>query len=394
MKLIVLCAALILLVIPSPAPAQIRELPLPAGTGSALPRLSAAPGGEILISWVEPRPRERHALLFATLGDSGWSDPRTVTEGEGWFVNWADFPSVVGLPEDALAAHWLEKSGPGTYAYDVRVSVSPDGGARWNAPVTPHRDRTETEHGFVSLYPEAGGRLGAVWLDGREMAGGDDHHGSGDMTLRYAALDRAGVVVDSAVLDHRVCECCKTSAATTGEGPVVVYRDRSDGEIRDIFIVRRSNGTWTSPQPVARDGWEIEGCPVNGPAVAARGAAVAVAWFTAAQDTPRVRIAFSADAGRTFGPPVRVDDGSPVGRVDVVLEQGGSALVSWLEGQGGEGAFRVRRVHPDGKAEVPITVASPETARSGGFPQMELSGGRLVFAWTGDRVFTAEMQLP
>jgi hypothetical protein len=394
-----------------PALAQVEPLVTPADSGSSLPFLSTAPDGRVFLSWVEPTGPKRHALKFSVLTGAAWSEPRTIAEGEGWFVNWADFPSIVPMPDGSLAAHWLERSGPDTYAYGVRISRSADVGTTWSPAVIPHRDSTQTEHGFVSMFPAPGpgaadgagpsGSTGAVWLDGREMAGqeegaeghagghGGDGVGSGSMTLRYASIDAAGTTSEEALLDERVCECCQTSAAMTEEGPVVVYRDRFDGEIRDISIVRRSGGMWGRPSRLSYDEWKIDGCPVNGPAVDARGREVAVAWFTAAGDTPRVKLAFSRDAGATFSSPVVIDDGSPSGRVDVALLPGGDAVVSWLERSGGAAEVRVKRVTPDGKPGPPIVVAPTGTARSSGFPRIAYSGGRLVFAWTADRVRTA-----
>jgi hypothetical protein len=86
-----------------------------------------------------------------------------------------------------------------------------------------------------------------------------------------------------------------------------------------------------------------------------------------------------------------VDDGSPVGRVDVLLLDDGSAMVCWLEKLPGGGEIRARRVWPNGKRGQTITIAPSGTARSSGFPQMTRSGGTLVFAWTGPRVLIAVM---
>jgi hypothetical protein len=47
--------------------------------------------------------------------------------------------------------------------------------------------------------------------------------------------------------------------------------------------------------------------------LAGAGDLVAVAWFTAAADRAQVQVAFSTDAGRTLGQPLRVDEGSPLG---------------------------------------------------------------------------------
>jgi len=320
--------------------------------------------------------------------------PRTIATGEDWFVNWADFPSLAIFPDSSMAAHWLARSGPESYAYDVRISRSYDGGTTWTLPLTPHRDSTQTEHGFVSLFPAPDGNPGAVWLDGREMTGGEGKHGGGNMTLRYVSLPRDGDPSGGVVLDEKVCECCQTSAAVTSEGPIVVYRDRLEGEVRDISIVRWSDDRWSSPQTVSRDGWTINGCPVNGPAIDASGSRVAVSWFTAAGDTPRVKIAFSRDAGATFDGPIVVDDGSPSGRVDIVLLDDGSAMVSWLERVAGGGELRARQVWMDGRLAPSMTIAPSGTARSSGFPRMVRSGEKIVFAWTGDGVRTAVRSLP
>jgi len=96
--------------------------------------------------------------------------------------------------------------------------------------------------------------------------------------------------------------------------------------------VSREQGSWSVPRAVHADNWEINGCPVNGPSVSADGRRVAVAWYTGAGDSPRVKAAFSTDAGATFGEPIQVDDGETLGRVDVLLLPDGSALVCWLSG--------------------------------------------------------------
>ena len=394
---------------------SVREIPSPAAPGSGQSNLAVDRRGRVYLSWVERLEKNRFALRFATRAGAGWSAPQTIAEGANWFVNWADFPSVAALPDGSLAAHWLVKSAPSAYAYDVHVARSFDGGRTWSAPVVPHRDGTPTEHGFVSMFPAGDGRLAAVWLDGREMkttAAGDGHnsgggapqqaagdgHGQGQMTLRYATFgrDRKGFKIeDEALLDARVCECCQTSAAVTSEGPVVVYRDRSDAEVRDISIVRRSGGRWSAPISVHADNWRLDGCPVNGPSVAAAGRRVAVAWFTLADNnTPHVRLAFSRDAGASFSPPRKVDDGDPVGRADVLLLDDGSALVSWIERTKAGAEVRARRLYPTGRRGPSITVAPSGAARSSGFPQMARTRDRVIFSWTGERVLTAEMPLP
>ena len=363
----------------------IRETDSPTDGDSREPELNATHDGRIVLSWVEKTGEKRYALRTAIRDSKEWSEPNTVAEGENWFVNWADFPSAIVLRDGSLAAHWLVKSGKGTYAYNVNISRSNDG-KTWSAPIVPHRDNTETEHGFVSLVSLSDGRLGAVWLDGRnmkDMKEKDEHAPTAEsMTLRYAAIDAQGNLSGEAELDNRVCECCQTSAAVTSEGPIAVYRDRSSTEVRDIYIVRQVNGTWTAPQPVHADNWQINGCPVNGPSVAADGRRVVVAWFSSVDDKPQVKVAFSDDAGARFSTPIRVDDGENVGRVDTLLLPDGSALVCWLSGSVQGGEVKVRRVLPNGNVGPSSVIAKTDISRSSGFPRMARLGDQVQFAWT------------
>lgn len=368
-------------------PLTIQASNSPAGVDSREPELSATSDDRIILSWVERVGDKRYALRFATREGTNWTTAQTVAEGENWFVNWADFPSVIALTDGSLAAHWLVKSGSGTYAYDVNIARSKDGGKTWGKPIVPHTDGTQTEHGFVSLIPLPDGRVGAVWVDGRNLK---DHKDEGDehtplpvsMTLRYAAIDADGKLSDEVQLDDRICECCQTSAALTSDGALAVYRDRSDKEIRDIHFVSRQQGNWSAPRPVHGDNWEINGCPVNGPSVAADGKRVVVAWYTGANDTPRVKAAFSDDAGASFGKAIEIDDGETLGRVDALLLRDGSALVCWLSGNAEGGAIKVRRVGPDGSLGPAAVIAKTDISRSSGFPRMALLGDEVHFAWT------------
>ncbi len=184
--------------------AQVRELSSPAGQGSGQPNLAVSPDGRVYLSWIERLGEGRFSLRFATLEKEKWSAPQVIAEGSNWFVNWADFPSMVVLPDGSLAAHWLAKSGAGTFEYDVTIARSFDGGKTWGKPFVPHRDGVKAEHGFVSLFAAQDGNLAAVWLDGREMKSDahDAHggHGHGNMTLRTVKIKRDGTLIEEAVL--------------------------------------------------------------------------------------------------------------------------------------------------------------------------------------------------
>jgi hypothetical protein len=391
---------------PAEAPAEppltaLTVLSAPTGAGSAEPYLAATDDG-VLLSWLEPTAERTHALKMSSFRDNQWSPAVTIAERDDFFVNWADFPTVSQVAPGVLAAHWLQRSGgPGTYDYGVRVVHSRDDGRTWSEPWMPHQDGTPTEHGFVSFLAMQNGGWGLVWLDGREYHAAEGAEATDEMTLRFRGVGSDGTPGPETLVDGRICDCCQTDAAMTSHGPVVVYRDRSEQEIRDIFVTRLVNGTWSEGVPVHADGWEIDACPVNGPAVAARGEDVVVAWFTGAGDVPRVKVAFSSDAGAAFRAPVPVDDGNPAGRVDALLLADGSALVSWLERTtAGRAEVRARRIWPEGRSGPAFTVATSSDARGSGFPRMApQTDGSLLIAWTeaidaGTQVRVARAEVP
>ena len=366
------------------APGPFAETEGPAGERSRTPRFHAA-AGRLLLSW-QSRQADVASVRFAALRDAEWSSARTVVSRDDLFVNWADYPSVVWLGGDSLAAHWLQHNGPGTYAYQVKLSFSGDGGLTWSTPRVPHENRTETEHGFVTLLPGEDG-LGVLWLDGRAYEEGPRQ----EMSLRFATVpprsgeEDARARIDETLLDSRTCDCCQTSAVSVPGGLVAAYRGRSADEIRDIEIVRRVDGRWTEPMPVHRDGWRIEACPVNGPVLAALGDTVLAVWFTAANDSSRVLAAISSDGGATFGAPVRVDDGGGLGRVAALPLDAGRFAVAWLEQRGEGGAeIRVRAIDTTGRRSVAVPVGGASPARASGFPSLaiESRSGDLFVAWT------------
>ena len=168
----------------------------------------------------------------------------------------------------------------------------------------------------------------------------------------------------------------------TSKGLLAAYRDRSDAEFRDISLVRPL-APKGSPRSFSKDGWKIVACPVNGPALAASGDAVAAAWFTMAGGRARVRAAISRDGGDTFGATQDVDAVFPLGRVDVAMGPSGEALISWL-GRGENGASEIKAawMDPHGGVQPAFKIASTSMARASGFPRFEISGSEAVFAWT------------
>ena len=364
-------------------------LTVPAGTNVIGPRFAAGPDGRIVLSWMQ-REESGATLRFSTLKSEKWEAAVDVVTDPNMFINWADLPSVTPLGETHWVAHWLSKSADSTYAYDVLLTQSSDQGQSWSDPVRPHSDGTPTEHGFVSIHGR-GDSAALLWLDGRKTVNEatDDPRGT-SMTLRSAVVGPDGEVSQEQLVDEIVCDCCQTGVAISSEGPIAVYRDRTVDEIRDIYVSRFSNGAWEPGTPIANDGWEIAGCPVNGPAIDAHGDLVAIAWFSAANDNPVVRAALSTNGGRTFKEPVEIASRGSSGHVGIAIIDRSSVAVSWVEADNrGTNAINIRSVTTSGRLGRVQTVGRTDLIRL--YPQMIRNDDMLILAWTDEIIDDAEI---
>jgi hypothetical protein len=380
---------------PPPWTLTIQPLELASAASSSQSQLTTSSRGT-LVSWVEQE--DQSILKFSELTAQGWSEPRVAGSGADWFVTDADTPAVIRLSSGALVADWMQSSSDEFEASNLRLSYSTDEAKTWSRSFLPHRDGTITQHAFATLFEMPDKGLGVVWLDGRQTVKDREH---GPMSLRFASFDGQWKQRADAAIDTKVCDCCTTSVAITPDGPVTVYRDRTDNEIRDIYVSRFESGKWTPGVAVHDDGWKINACPVNGPAVSAVGRNVAVAWFTTLNDEGRAFAALSTDGGRTWGNPIRLDEAGALGHVDIEMLDDGSAVATWEEFANQRGQFRTRRVEAAGATSPAIVIAGAANGRVSGVPRLARSGDQLVFAWTEapergglGRVKTARATLP
>jgi hypothetical protein len=366
---------------------HVIELDSPAGPDSGEPDLVRGADGELYLTWIE-RAGAAASLRFSRLDGADWTPAREIARGEDWFVNWADVPSLAALADGTLAAHWLRKSSSETYAYEIRFALSRDSGETWSEPARLHDDPRDAEHGFVSWTATDEG-FGAVWLNGAPIDPGGGHGQHGATRLAFRGVTPTGERLTETTLDERVCDCCPTSLARGADGTLwVAYRDRGEGEVRDIGVVHLSPSGWSAPSLVHADGWVIPGCPVNGPALAARGDELACAWYTGAGGG-RVQVALRTGGDGGFGEPVRVDDGAAEGRAGVAWLADGALAVLWLENVSSRSEWRLRRIAGDGTAGESDALAEVASGRASGFARIAARGGGgvespggLVFAWT------------
>jgi len=351
----------------------------PGGAGSLQPNLSASPDGSIVLNWIEPAKDGSFSLRYAVRRGNTWSEPVTIAAHRHFFRHPAEVPEVMQMKGGRWLAHWVENQDSSDAEF-VYVSSSVDG-THWTAPLQAHHDHSPVQHGLVSMAETPEG-ASLFWL---EALKGED----GPVYLMRTIVDASGKEVNEERLDADVCSCCPTAVARTSKGLIVAYRDHTPKDIRDIAVLRLENGHWSPSKIIYDDNWQIDACPINAAAVAAKGDRVVIAWFTAAKNSPQVKVVFSTDGGATFTKPVVVSTGHAFGYASVVLDDNGNAQVSWLE-QGPAGArVLIRNAAAAGSLGPVLEVAKGEKS-SLGYPKLTRAGKDTFIAWaTSSKVQTA-----
>jgi len=358
----------------------IQDIPFSYENSNAQPNLVSS-DGSLSLSWISSKEENEASLNYSQYIEGRWIKPQIIASGSNWFINWADFPAHA-INQDLIITSHLKKSASGKYTYDVVLNLQKLSGEKIKEDFLLNTDGIKAEHGFVSIIANNKKGFFITWLDGRntiEKKIDGDHK---PMTIRFAEITDKGDVIKESELDASTCDCCQTSIAITDDGPIVVYRDRGEKEVRDIYSVKNINGTWEEPNEVHDDGWIINGCPVNGPKVAVNSKDLAVAWFTVSNGNPLVNVSFSKNNGNSFGAPLKVNDHDALGRVDVSFLNDEEVIVSYMEVDDIGTYLRIKKVSFDGKISEPITISKIDGGRNTGVPQLEIIDSDIFIVWT------------
>ena len=358
----------------------IEEIPFNFGSNNAQPNLVST-NGTLSMSWISSLEENESILYFSNYKDNRWTEPKNIASGNDWFVNWADFPAHA-INKDLIITSYLKKSGSGTYHYDVILNLQNSSGKNIKDDFLLNTDGINAEHGFVSITPNNDKGFFITWLDGRNTIEKELDGSHKPMTIRFAEITNNGDIINERELDAATCDCCQTSISMTNNGPIVVYRDRSNKEVRDIYSTRNIKGVWETPALLNNDGWVINGCPVNGPKVVSSLKNLAVAWFTVVNDKPIVNVSFSKNDGDSFQKPIVLNDNGAIGRVDVVFLNNKEVVVSYMEFDDLGTYLRIKKVSIDGKVSKPITISKIDGGRNTGVPQLELLNDEIFIVWT------------
>ncbi len=362
---------------------KIDPVTSPAGASSLQANWSVTPSGDPLLSWVEIGKNGTASLRYSIRHGNTWSAPQTIVSGRQFFRHPAELPEVFALTGGTYMAHWIEMPEGADDAEYVYVSASKDG-KTWSAPAMANQDKSPHQHGLAAMIESGNGEASIFWLQALK---GEDF----PATLMRTVVTADGKAVKEETIDPNVCTCCPTSVVKTGRGLLVAYRGNTADSIRDINVVRFENGKWLPSKNVYADKWKIDACPTNAAVAAAKGDSLAIAWYTAAGDKPRVEAAFSSDTGATFGKPVIVNTARSDGYASTVLDDDGSAIVSWLEQGGGATRVMARRVSANGALGPAVQVAQGSRMDLG-YPRLLHAGSDTWIAWGNAKVQTARLE--
>lgn len=269
-------------------------------------------------------------------------------------------------------------TGPGTSPWGtgaLESAVSEDGGRSWGSASNPADDRSDDAHGFVDVASTGPNRFLAVWLDGRDGAQG----------LRSAASADGGKTWGkNSTIEGKTCECCANRLLVRDGAVDVIYRQRSP---RDMAVATTTDAgaTWTRRGAAARFGWEFDGCPEVGGALAAskvggRDRLQAVAW-TGKESVAGVWTVASGDSGATWSKPTRLGD--ETARQLDMAGSGACLTAAWDEYRA---ATKRKVVVASSSCDGGATWSKPHILSNAGvdasYPLASATSGGTVVAWT------------
>jgi hypothetical protein len=369
------------------------------GQNAAEPSVAAGRDGAVYVAWVaHGAGKEADVWLSRVEGAERKvkGEPARVNRTAGEATAWrGDAPSVAVAEDGTVYVAWTARAVEGGQATTLYVSSSRDGGRSFGEAVKVNDDLKPGVHGMHSLAAAGGGRVYVAWLDERDIVEAPEgEHASGQMSGRmqmhgehnrevffsYSA-DGGRTFSKNARVAVEACPCCKTSLAAAGGGRVYVgWRQVLPGDFRHVAVASSADGgeTFSQPVVVSDDRWELRGCPVSGPALAASGGGrLTVLWYTAGEaGAPGLYASESGDGGRTFAPRRVVSEGNVRGTPQLLSDSQGTIAVFEGEGKGGSANLTEARLGAGG-------VASDNRARLGvgELPSAASLGGRVYAAY-------------
>jgi hypothetical protein len=242
----------------------------------------------------------------------------------------------------------------------ILYASSSDNGRTFSAVVPIAGATLSGARGWHALTLGYDGAVHAVWLDGRNAppmthhdhsaAAKSEHTDGGPRQDLFQVMWKDGGPRQEVPIAANVCFCCKTAIAASGEHVYVAWRHIFPGSVRDIALAEsKDNGaTFGAPLRVSEDGWQLNACPDDGPAMVADShGGIHIAWPTLVPGaTPHKEIFYSAiEDQKPLTPRLRMDSGdTEPAHPQIGADIHGNSIVVWDEHAGDTRRIALRPV--------------------------------------------------
>lgn len=311
---------------------------MPTGDGSFNPFLASDNRGGFYLAFIQRSNGASNVMLRRSSDGATFSDPVRVNNvpGDATVRNENPPKVAVGAGGEVYVC-WATETAK--WKGDIRFARSTDGGKTFMPSLTLNSDAggEPTGHAFQSIAVDLQGRIFVSWIDERSKKPID----RGAEIWLSTSEDRGKTFSRDRKILSDVCECCRTNIQIDSAGRLFLsYRTvpGAGAMYRDIVVGRSTDaGKTFHATKVSADGWDINACPVTGPALCVDSRdQVQVVWFTGGGEKPGLYYTTSADHGASYLPRKLLDPDQKLGRhAQAIAEPDGKILVAWddqLEG--------------------------------------------------------------
>ena len=296
------------------------------------PFVAADPRGGFYLAYVERKAGISNVMLQRSPDGRTFSAPVRVNSelGDATVRN-ENPPKVAVGPTGQIYVCWANERG--RWKGNVRFARSVDGGKTFSAAVSINSDAASEPagHAFQSVTVGRTGQIYVTWIDERNKKTADR---GAEIWMSRSTDEGRTFSPDRRILGD-VCECCRTQLQIDASGRMFLsYRTvpPAGPMFRDIVLaVSHDEGKSFSKTIVNQDKWEVNACPVAGPALSIdAGGQVSVTWFTGGGGRPGLYHAASVDHGASFSPRRLLSPNQKLGKhSQTAMVSQGRVLVAW-----------------------------------------------------------------
>jgi hypothetical protein len=241
------------------------EITTPELRGAIQPQVAVAAGGRIHVVF-----GKGNAIYHTASADGrSFSAPVKVAEVDKLALGMRRGPRITATDKIVAVTAISRTDG------DLHTWTSSDGGATWQERAKLNDSATAAREGLQAMAGDGKGFVFAAWLDLR--AGGTQLWGASSQD--GGATWGANAMIYKSP-DGHICECCHPSVAVDAAGRVAVMWRNWLGGSRDLYLATSSDRgkTFTTARKLGEGTWKLNGCPMDGGAVAinAKGEPLAV----------------------------------------------------------------------------------------------------------------------